>query len=65
MNFNLHLDRYKKRDGTQSVRLKLSTSNNDTQYISTIVSVKPNQWDKVKQFIKQHTLEENLSLESS
>lgn len=63
MNFNFQLDSYKKRDGTQSVRLKLSTSKNDTQYISTVISLKSSQWDKNKQLVKKHVLEEKLNAE--
>lgn len=63
MNFNLNLNSYVKHDKTQSVRLKISTSENDIQYISTNISVKKTQWNKRKQEIVKHPIEEKLNIE--
>ncbi|WP_299103957.1 site-specific integrase [uncultured Tenacibaculum sp.] len=61
MNFNFQIRSYKKKNGTQAIRLRFFTSANDTQYIDTKVSVLANQWDKKKEIIKRHPLEENLN----
>ena len=66
MNFNYYLSHYIKKNGTQTVRLKMETSKNDIQYLDSDVSVKKTQWDDRKKRIKRHPLEEKLnsSLES-
>ncbi len=61
MILNFQLSSYKKQNGTQSIRLKLSTSNKDTQYIDTKISVLKAQWNAKKQVIKRHVLEETLN----
>ena len=61
MNFNLQINTYKKQNGTQAIRLRLFTSKNDIQYISTDISVLPNQLGKkikskkILFTIKQHS----------
>lgn len=61
MNFNFLLSPYLKKNGTQLIRLKIETSQSDTQYIDSGVSVKKNQWDNNKKKVRKHPLEENLS----
>ena len=53
MNFQFQLRNYKKKNGTQAIRLRFSTSANDIQYIDTGVSVVKNQWDEKKQHVKK------------
>ena len=61
MNFQFQLRDYKKKNGTQAIRLRFFTSANDIQYIDTGVSVVKNQWDEKKQHVKKHPLEEQLN----
>ncbi|AUC14401.1 site-specific recombinase [Tenacibaculum sp. SZ-18] len=61
MIFSLQINTYVKKNGTQALRLKVSTSNKDTQYIDTGVSIKKTQWDSNKELVKKHTLEEQLN----
>lgn len=63
MNFKYYLSSYKKQNGTFTIRLKLETSQSDTQFIDSKISVLKNQWDSKKQLIKKHPLEENLNAE--
>lgn len=62
MNFNLQINTYKKQNGTQAVRLRFFTNQNDVQYIDTKISVQKNQWDQKKQKVKKHPLEETLNI---
>lgn len=61
MNFNYYLSSYLKKNGTQLIRLKIETSQNDVQYLDSGVSVKKTQWDDKKKKVKKHPLEENLN----
>ena len=61
MNFQFQLRDYKKKNGTQAIRLRFFTSANDIQYIDTGVSVVKNQWDEKKQHVKKKPLEEQLN----
>ena len=61
MIFNFNLSTYKKQDGTRAIRLRIATSSRDNQFIKTDVFVLPNQWDKKKQLVKRHPLEEKLN----
>ena len=61
MIFSFQQRTYKKKNGTQAVRLRFFTSSNDSQFIDTKISVKKNQWDPNKQLVKKHPLEENLN----
>lgn len=61
MIFNLQLRSYKKKNGTQAIRVRFFTSSNDIQYVDTKISVLKNQWDHKKQIIKKHPLEESLN----
>ncbi|PKH52452.1 site-specific recombinase [Tenacibaculum sp. Bg11-29] len=61
MNFSLQLRSYKKLNNTQAIRLRLSTSSKDSQYIDTKISVMKNQWDHKKQKIKRHPLEDKFN----
>ena len=61
MNFQFQLRDYKKKNGTQAIRLRFFTSANDIQYIDTGVSVVKNQWDEKKQHVKKHPLEDQLN----
>lgn len=61
MHFKYYLSSYKKSDLTYAIRLKISTSKNDIQYIDSKISVLKNQFDTKKQKIKKHILEENLN----
>ena len=61
MTFSFQINTYKKQNGTQAIRLRFFTSQNDIQYIDTKISVLKNQWDQKKQIVKKHNLEENLN----
>ncbi|MFY7671619.1 phage integrase SAM-like domain-containing protein [Tenacibaculum sp. MEBiC06402] len=61
MNFTLQLNTYKKKNGTQAIRLRIFTSSRDSQYIDAGVSVKNSQWDSKKELVKKHALEEQLN----
>ena len=61
MNFNYYLSPYKKKNGTQLIRLKIETSQTDVQYLETGISIKKTQWDSNKRKIKKHALEEQLN----
>ncbi|MDG1806128.1 site-specific integrase [Flavicella sp.] len=65
MNFNYFLNSYTKKNGTKSIRLKISSSNKDTQYIDSKISIKTNQWDPKKQVVKKHPLEDQFNSELS
>lgn len=61
MIFSFQQRSYKKKNGTQAIRLRFFTSSNDSQFVDTKISVTKNQWDPSKQTIKKHHLEENLN----
>lgn len=61
MNFQFQIREYKKKNGTQAIRLRFFTSANDLQYLDSGVSVLKNQWDEKKQLVKKHPLEEQLN----
>ncbi|MEE9408285.1 MAG: site-specific integrase [Polaribacter sp.] len=61
MTFSFQINTYKKQNGTQAIRLRFFTSQNDIQYIDTKISVLKNQWDPKKQIVKKHNLEENFN----
>jgi integrase len=61
MNFSFQINTYKKRNGSQAIRLRFFTSSNDVQYVDTKISVLKNQWDPQKQIVKKHNLEENYN----
>ena len=61
MNFNFQLGSYKKKDGTQAIRLKIDTSANDIQYLDADIAVLKSQWDKNKKIVKRHPLEDSLN----
>ena len=61
MNFQFQLREYKKRDQTQTIRLRFFTSYKDVQYLDTGVSVLKSQWNEKKQVVKKHPLEEQLN----
>ncbi|TLP81856.1 tyrosine-type recombinase/integrase [Maribacter sp. ACAM166] len=61
MNFNYFLSSYKKKNGTQLLRLKLETSQSDVQYLDSGISVQKNQWDGKRKKIKRHPLEDKLN----
>lgn len=61
MNFQFQLREYKKKDETQTIRLRFFTSSKDVQYLDTGVSVLKSQWNEKKQVVKKHPLEEQLN----
>ena len=63
MTFNFQIRAYKKKDGTHPIRLKITYSSKDIQYLNTGINVLPKQWDKNKQIVKKHPLEEKLNSE--
>lgn len=63
MTFNYQIRNTKKKDGTQAIRLKITNNSNDIQYLNTGISILYNQWDKKKQKIRKHPIEENLNAE--
>jgi hypothetical protein len=61
MNFQFQLREYKKKDETQTIRLRFFTSSKDVQYLDTGVSVLKSKWNEKKQVVKKHPLEEQLN----
>lgn len=61
MYFQFQLREYKKKDETQTIRLRFFTSSKDIQYLDTGVSVLKSQWNEKKQVVKKHPLEEQLN----
>ena len=53
MNFQFQLREYKKKDETQTIRLRFFTSSKDVQYLDTGVSVLKSQWNEKKQVVKK------------